>query len=295
MKRVNWVHANSISKQEILAFEKKFRIGYKASKLAVTRTARPRAEKFDETITITAFSLEFEKARLAWKKHVIFFGKDFVVSMSEKSIKPIEKLLGEYKKGSKEFNCSPERMSYMILNEVIETYLPMVDALEESTDKIESQLMKNVTKKTELKKIFDLKKQTLSITKLLHPQIECINYLSRLGLSPKDIDTSIYLRQLHDYLLHLDDVITTQREILSGMMDAYTSVVSNKLNETMKLLTIIATIAMPLTVISSIYGMNIELPAQRDAMAFFYVIGAMLIVALAMVMVFRAKGVLEKR
>ena len=154
---------------------------------------------------------------------------------------------------------------------------------------MEIELLTNPTVET-LRRIHKLKRDMIYLRKAVWPLREVISNMERLGADIIKESTVLYLRDVYSHTLQVADAIETFRDMLSGMVDLYMSSISNKMNETMKVLTIIATIFIPLTFIAGIYGMNFEfMPELHLKYGYFVTISIMIAIALGMLAFFKKK------
>jgi len=151
------------------------------------------------------------------------------------------------------------------------------------------ELFKDPTNET-LKKIYGLKNEIMYLRRTIGPQADVMGLVARGDFHLISPSNAVYFRNIHDNLVRLNDIVGTSRDIVTGAMEAYVSVVSNRLNEIMKTLTVIATIMMPLTLIASIYGMNFRhMPELNSKFGYPAVIGFMLISTIIMLTYFKRK------
>jgi len=180
-------------------------------------------------------------------------------------------------------------LAYSLLDAVVDGYFGVLERLGERVEALEEELVEHPTTET-LHHIHALKRQLLFLRKAIWPLREVVSALQR-GDSPLIAqETMIYLRDLHDHIIQVIDTVETLRDMTSGMLDIYLSSVSNRLNEVMKVLTIIATIFIPLTFIVGIYGMNFRyMPEIPWRWGYPLVWAVMLAVGLGMLAYFRRK------
>jgi magnesium transporter len=159
----------------------------------------------------------------------------------------------------------------------------------ETIEEIEEKLVTNPTSET-LHTLHDLKREMVFLRKSVWPLREVINRLERSESPLINKSTCVYLRDVYDHTIQVIDAVETFRDMLSGMLDIYLSSVSNRMNEVMKVLTIIATIFIPLTFIAGIYGMNFRyMPELEQAWSYPAILILMLIMAIVMLVYFRRK------
>jgi magnesium transporter len=144
-----------------------------------------------------------------------------------------------------------------LIDAIVDNYFVILEKIGEVIEDTEEELVTNPTPET-LRTIHSLKRSMIFLRKSVWPLRELINGLERLESPLIQEPTDIYLRDLYDHTIQVIDTVENFRDMIAGMLDIYLSSLSNKMNEIMKMLTIIATIFIPLTFIAGIYGMNFE-------------------------------------
>jgi len=178
----------------------------------------------------------------------------------------------------------PETFVLQVVDDYSEEIIDFLGDAENNFSIVEDLILKYKTRKV-MEKIFYLKRKLMRIRQANRKYLRLVSYFSREN--KKLYNESI---ALYEKLLHIDELIGNYNDLLSNLIDAHLSVISNKLNQVMKVLAIIATTALPLTVISSMYGMNIKLPFQLHENAFLLVISIMLVTIATMVILFTRLG-----
>jgi len=158
------------------------------------------------------------------------------------------------------------------LESLADGYYPIVDKFDKRVDEMEAELFKDPTTKT-FNQIYRLKNDTMFLRRTIGPQVDVFSILTRGDFPLIKPSNYVYFRNVYDHLVRINDIVGTSRDIVTGALEAYVSIVSNRLNEAMKVLTIIATIMLPFVVIPSIYGMNLKLPFAEHQLAFWIVMG----------------------
>jgi magnesium transporter len=180
-------------------------------------------------------------------------------------------------------------LCYALIDTVVDNYFNIIDELGDATDALEEEIINSPEKDT-LKRIYFVKRELMYLRKSVYPLRELIGSLTDTTSDVIGRDVRIYLHDVYDHLIQIVDSVETYQDILSNMLDTYLSSVSNKTNDTMKILTIFSTIFIPLTFLAGIYGMNFEnIPELhfRYGYLLFWLISA--IVAGCMVMFFHKK------
>jgi len=210
-------------------------------------------------------------------------GKNYVVSVSETCLaclEPVFKKIAE--KSPRILRGGPDYLCYEIIDMVVDGYFPVLERIEKDIGEIEEQIVDESAKKP-LKKIFRLRKDLIALRKIIWPTREMIMRLEKEDLPNLQEKSILYYRDIYDHILWLADMIENYRELLTGSLETHLLVVSNRLNEVVKVLTVVTALILVPSLIAGIYGMNFQnLPGKEDPYGFYAVIGAMAITMIAM-------------
>jgi magnesium transporter len=220
----------------------------------------------------------------------LILGHNFVLSFQETEGDIFDPIRERIRNGKGRIRkMGADYLAYALIDAIVDHYFVI---LERSGDRIESlgeALVINPTPKT-LQEIQHLKREMIFLRKSIWPLREVISGLQRGESSLFAEATLIYLRDVYDHTIQVIDTIETFRDMLAGMLDIYLSSLSHKMNEIMKVLTIIATIFIPLTFLAGVYGMNFEyMPELKWRWGYFVIWGVMIAVSVAMLIYFRRK------
>jgi magnesium transporter len=187
----------------------------------------------------------------------------------------------------------PCSLLHRLVDRMVDHYSPEVDALEERLDALEHRVF-GPSKRNPLRDILRLKSDIASLRRITLPQRDAVSRLSRREFSQIPEQLSYRFRDVHDHLVRLADEASFLQDRVTGVLDAYLSTQSNRLNGVMKVLTVIATIFMPLTVLASLYGMNVPLPhlPGGEHAQFWWILAIMLATSGVMLWIFRRKDYL---
>jgi len=178
---------------------------------------------------------------------------------------------------------------YEILDGTVDNYFPILDDFDEVVNELEYEVIHSPSKET-LNRIFSLKRDGMALRRVTSPQREILNRLSRDPFAVVNRRAAIYFRDVYDHLVRISDLAESYKDLTTGLLEAYLSVVSNRLNEILKVLTVFTAIMMPMTVITGIYGMNFKTMPELDSPYGYYVtIGGMAVIAVVMLVFFRLK------
>ena len=220
----------------------------------------------------------------------IILGPRFVISLREREGKLLEPIQERIRAGKGRIRkMGADYLAHAIIDAVVDNYFLILERIGEDIEAIEEPLVSNPTNDT-LNKIQGLRKEMILLRKSVWPLREVISNLERSESALIQDSTNIYFKDIYDHTIQVIDSTETYREMLSGMLDIYLSSMSNKMNQVMKMLTIIATIFMPLTFLAGIYGMNFEYMPElkwRFGYALLWVI--FLTTAIVMIIYFRRK------
>jgi magnesium transporter len=192
-------------------------------------------------------------------------------------------------KNAQTLSRGPDFLFHLIIDKIVDDYAPLLESLDDEIDEIELEVFGSATQRT-MARILRIKKNIMTIRRVATYQREMLNRLSRGEFPLITHEEMIYYRNVYDHLVRMTDVADTYRDITSGLLDAYLSVTSNNLNQIMKVLTIISTIFLPMSVITGLFGMNFRyIPGSEWEYGFLGTIGIMAVVAGVMLFAFRKK------
>ena len=221
---------------------------------------RPKMEDYGDYVYIVLRSLEYnhQKEEIESDQISIIMGQNFVFSFQEKEGDTFDPIRERIRSGKGRIRkMGADYLTYSLLDSIVDNYFILLEKLGERIEFLEEQLVTSPTPET-LQTIHNLKRELLFLRKAVWPLREVVGSLERGESSLIQASTRIYLRDLYDHTIQVIDNVETFRDMISGILDIYLSSVSNRLNSVMKVLTIIATIFMPLTFLAGIYGMNFK-------------------------------------
>jgi len=211
----------------------------------------------------------------------IFLGRNYVVTHHDVPIAALEKAWKSIVSDNRYTSHGPDHLLYKIIDDIVADYWPLIEKLDAEIDWIEDQVFTNA-KPEIMERMFDLKRALVALRRIITPQREVLNRLARDDFEVVDNKDRIFFRDIYDHLVRLHDLTESMRDLLSGTMDAYLSVINNRMNEVMKILAIITTLFMPISFVTGFFGMNFFAPTWDELgrwtgnLAF---IAAMLIIA----------------
>jgi magnesium transporter len=257
---------------------------------------RPKLDDYGEHQFIVA-RMPVAKEHLETEQLSIFLGRSFVLTVQERPgdcFDGIRRRLREERPRIR--GGGPDYLVYSILDALVDSYFPLLEHVGETLDELEARIQE-APEKHHVERLHSLKRDLVSLRRYLWPLRELNAALLRQETAFLSEETRVYMRDCYDHSVHALDLVDSYRDIASGLMDLYLSMVSQRMNEVMKVLTIIATIFIPLSFVAGLYGMNFNPEASRWNMpelgwAFGYplALGFMAICAGVMLLIFWKKG-----
>jgi magnesium transporter len=192
---------------------------------------------------------------LTTKELDIFLGKNFVVTHHDEPIASIEKARSLFFRDKRYTSHGPDHLLYKLIDDLVAEYMLVMDAIDDQIDRVEDEVLTKAAPDT-LERIFTLKRIILSMRRILSPQREVLNKLARDDFDVIDPHDRVFFRDIYDHLVRMHDVNESMRDLVSGSLDTYLSVINNRMNDVMKTLTVITTLFMPISFLTGFFGMN---------------------------------------
>ncbi|MDG6220662.1 MAG: magnesium/cobalt transporter CorA [Candidatus Thermoplasmatota archaeon] len=296
---ITWLNVDGLHDVSIMeAFGKQLNIHPLALEDIISTGQRPKVEDYGEHLFIVLKMLYSDSSgELVSEQVSLVMGENYVLSFQEKEGDVFELIRKRIRGGKGRIRrMGADYLAYALMDAIVDNYFVLLEAVGLSLEELENGIVENPTPEN-LQKIHNLKRQMIQMRKAVWPLREVIGSMERSESSFVSQETSIFLRDLYDHTIQVIETMESYRDMASGMTDLYMSSVSNRMNEVMKVLTIIATIFIPLTFIAGIYGMNFDpdvsplnMPELKWVWGYPAAIAAMTAVALAMVAFFKKKG-----
>ena len=220
---------------------------------------RPKIEVHEHYLYIVVKVLNFDVAdsQARVEQISLILGNGFVLSFQEGKDDIFQGVRTRLESGRRIRTLGPDYLCYALIDTVVDNYFMLLEQFGDQVELLEEELLSNPTPDT-LQKIHHYKREMLLLRKAVWPLREVLTSMIRDDSTQISQDTQLYLRDVYDHTIHIMDTVDTIRDLLAGMLDLYISSTSNRMNEIMKVLTIFASIFMPLTFIAGIYGMNFQ-------------------------------------
>lgn len=255
-------------------------------------TQRPKVEDFDKHIFVVIKMIYYDNKgeELEVEQVSLILGRNFVISFQEREgdvfdavRERIEKAKGRIRKMRSDY------LLYSLIDAVVDNYFSVLERMGDRIEELEEDIVEQTTPES-LHNIHKSKKDMILLRRSVWPLREVVNSLAREKSVLISENVLIYFRDIYDHTIQVIDTVETFRDMLSGLHDTYLSSISNKMNEIMKVLTMFASIFIPLTFIAGVYGMNFSfMPELRWQWGYFSVWGVIIIVGVSMLFYFKRK------
>jgi magnesium transporter len=233
---------------------------------ALQETHTPKIDDWGDYIYIVLNVMNYKREHGVFESEIdeldIFLGKNFVVTFHDQLISAVEDVWSACQRDARHLHDGPDHLLYRITDSLVNSYMPLVEQIDNQLDQIEDHVFDNPSRNT-LEQIFALKRILQSMRRIILPQREVLNKLARDDYRVIDPKDRVFFRDIYDHLVRLHDINESLRDLVSGAMDTYLSVINNRMNEVMKTLAIITTLFMPITFVTGFFGMNFFEPVAN--------------------------------
>ena len=251
---------------------------------------RPKVEDYGEYIFIVLKTLAYRDRGISIEQVSLVLGRNWIISFAEGECGFLNEIKERLKAGKGRIRkMSPDYLAYSIMDMIVDNYFVVAERLGESIEELEEKLLTKPTPEL-MRSIHYLRKEMTLMRKAVWPVRDAIGTLERTDSPLITGTTDVYLRDVYDHTIRVIDTLDTYRDTVTGMLEVYLSNTSNRMNEIMKVLTVVATLFIPLTFIVGVYGMNFRvMPELEWKWGYPAIMILMAAVAVAMVVYFKRK------
>ncbi|MDY7011626.1 MAG: magnesium/cobalt transporter CorA [Planctomycetota bacterium] len=290
---VTWINISSIHDETLVrTLSERFGLHPLVQEDILNADQRPKMEDYADYIYLVLKMLQWdgENGEILIEQVSLIIGSNFVISFQEREGDVFDPIRDRIRTGKGRIRkMGADYLAYSLIDAIVDGYFIVLEKLGDKIEEIENELISTPSQKT-LQEIHKLKRESLFIRKSIWPLREVAHGMGRAESSLISDATGLYLRDVYDHTVQVIDTMETFRDMLAGMLDTYLSSLSNRMNEVMKVLTIMASIFIPLTFIAGIYGMNFEhMPELKWVWAYPVALAMMLVIAAGMIVYFRKK------
>ena len=253
---------------------------------------RPKAEEFEHYIFLVMKMISFdaERAAVVIENVSLVLGDNFVLSFQEREGDLFDGVRERLRNGKGKLRgAGADFLAYSLMDAVLDGYFVAIEKLGDHIEELDDAILARAESRL-MDDIHHIKRELLYLRKSVWPLREAIAVLEKSDTPLLGATTRTFLRDLYDHSIQAMDMIETYRDIIGGMHDTYLSSISNRMNEVMKVLTLIATIFIPLTFIAGVYGMNFAyMPELQWRYGYFVILGIMALIGVGLVIYFRKR------
>jgi len=272
--------------------ERRFGFHELAAEDSLSPNTLPKYDAFPDYdfFVFRAVDVELREHRTHSSKVAAFLGNDFLFTIHTGPLQAIDDAFARLPNDKRMLSNGPDYLLYEIVDVMVDAHFPLLERVEECVDDLQDEIFKSA-QPIHLDELLHLKRDVNTLRRQSLPQRELLNLISR-GDSPFiQKQHLIYFRDLYDHMFRISETIDSERDMMAGTMEAYLSVIANRTNEIMRVLTVLSTIMMPLTLIAGIYGMNFEhMPELHWLHGYPFALGLMAATSLVMLAFFWRKG-----
>lgn len=258
-QNIVWADVSDPTSQDFLDLAEEFNFHPLSIEDCRNTHQRPKIEEYPGYYFIVLYEVELTgpNDELELRELNIFLGQNYLVTVHSRPMRAISTAARLWREWTDRAEHGAGLLSYLLIDAIVDDYLPLLDILSERMDELEDQIFGEFRPEA-IEEIFRIKKQLLYLRRSITPLREVFNTMLRREQPIFARATMIYFQDVFDHIIRVADTIDTLRDMLGSTMDAYLSVSGNRMNMVMKRLTSIATILMSVTLIAGIYGMNFE-------------------------------------
>ena len=294
---VTWVHVQGQPTEAALReLGESFSLHSLALEHVLNIGQRPKVEPFPDQLFVVVSLATIVDDYVEVHQVSLFVGNNYVISFCEADFTPFEPIVKRlHAVGGRMRTRGADYLMYGLLDAVIDQAFPLLETIGLQLEELEEQVLESADRDS-LAQIHLMRRELILLRRNLWPQREVINSLLRDDSALIQKDTQLYLRDCYDHTIQIIDLLETYRDMAGSLLEIYLSSVSNRMNDVMRVLTVIATIFIPLTFIVGVYGMNFDrgagplsMPELGQPLGYVFLWVVMIAIAIGMVVFFRSR------
>jgi len=262
----------------------------------LSRNQRPKVDEYDDYLFIVLHFPRYDPAvgRLNAAEVDLFVGPDYLITLPNEPLQPIEYLFERCKTNEElresVFSKGPGYLLYKIVDDCVDASFPMLRKIGNKLERVEEEIFEEINSAEVVRDLSNIKQEIINFRKIVRPQRPAFQDLERNKARYIAEDLEIYFEDIIDASERVWDMLENFKEVVEALEATNETAIAHRTNETFRLLTAFSVIILPLTLIASIWGMNVHVPGQGDATAFWIVLVSMVVLLAAMVLYFRRRG-----
>lgn len=290
---VTWININGLHYvDEIESVGEQYGLHPLVLEDIVNTSQRPKIDEYEDYLFVVLKMLYYDNdENIVIEQVSLVLGKNYVLTFQESEGDVFDTIRDRIRHGKGRVRTlKSDYLLYTLIDSVVDNYFSIIETLGNKVEDLETELFAGQPKENIHVEVQQLKREILKVRRAIFPLREVINRIEKIEHHLILKRTITYYRDIYDHLIQVSENIDIYREMIWSLMDMYMTTISNKMNEVMKVLTIIATIFIPLTFIAGIYGMNFEhIPELHYKYGYFILWGVMIFIFIAMLFYFKRK------
>jgi magnesium transporter len=290
-----WVDIDATDPPQHALLEKVFHYHHLAIEDTLSPRTRVKLEEFPDYLFLVIRAIAFDGSTpdpydIETANLYCFLGGNALVTVHAEPSPAVSELKQRLERSPDVLNRGVEMVLHGVVDHTVDEYLPLVDRVDDLVDELEERIFDKFDESA-IHEIFRLKRLVVQIRRHLGPLREVLNILTNRPQACIAPASQVYFRDVYDHTIRIVESVESTRDLLTGVLDAYLSQASNRLNRSMKSLSAVATIALPLVVIGGMFGMNfVNIPLSHHPFGFFIAVGTMALLALVMRWYLKKRG-----
>jgi magnesium transporter len=250
-----WMDLTDPTPEELQLLERDFGILHLTTEDLARQGQRAKLEEFDSYTYLVAFDMRYENGAIVTREVDLLIGATFLITSHRGALADGEERERLEQRLPRIMARGTDYLLYVFLDTLVDRYFPALDAFDDAIDNLEDAIIADPTPQV-LETIFAMKRNVVQIRKVINPQLEMFNRLTSADFGVVQADNIVYFRDVHDHLIRIFEMVDAHRDQMASALDAYLSMTSNRMNDVMKRLTVVAAIFLPLSFLTGVFGMN---------------------------------------
>lgn len=250
-----WVDLKDPTEEELAWLEGDLGILHLTIEDLARQGQRAKLEEFDSYDYLVAFDMTYMDGTIITSEVDFLIGRTFLVTSHRGTLASLEERDRIEQRLAHIMARGADYLLYVLLDTLVDRYFPALDTFDEAIDGLEDAIIADPTPEV-LNTIFAMKRNVVQLRKVINPQLETFSRLTSESYGVVQADNIIYYRDVHDHLIRIFEVVDSYRDQMSSALDAYLSMTSNRMNDVMKRLTVVAAIFLPISFLTGVFGMN---------------------------------------
>jgi magnesium transporter len=287
-----WLDIEKPTDEDLEILEKDFHFHHLTIEDVKHRNQRPKLDEFDGYSFAVIFTADWSDNQIRFLEHHFYLGRNYVVTVHDEPAPVLTELRDRLRQGPELCRGEPSFLTYLVIDALVDTTFPMLEHLDDVIDALQDEILEKADPQL-LSTIYKYKHDVSELRRLMGAQRDLFQKLISHTLELHSQNMTVYWRDVYDHIVRQYETVDSLRDLLTGAMDVYLSTVSNRLNVTMKTLTIIASLFLPLSFLTGFYGMNFAFLTgvlEPPYWVFWVGVATMLGSLIVQVLLFRRRG-----